>query len=951
MTTASELGISDQPFVGRERERQAFNSLANLQGATGLSLCILRGLGGIGKSTLASKLADDFTAGPDTSSIKASCVALPGADLASLMRLVGRASASPAGDELIDTAGRMDRLGSQIRTGPAPPDLDEAQLAAWSSAREASLEFLHFFTAAALESAVLGQPTSTASSAVIAGFRAAIAAATPTRAALGTIADGLRRSGHLSEGLGLLADDPEEAVLDAWASFFAAEGRHGSLCIVLDKAENLTPVLFRLTDILAGAAARAEVHVVLVLSGRLTAIPAPDGSALSCSDFIRTTVARGLDLDLPPLRPSDIEQLFAITHERMHPASEKNRPPEWLTQRIHAVTEGLPLWVALMIESICSAGPRIWENEARAESVLPLASQLPLEELMASIFQGIELGGGSSAFPLLISLAIAPETVNPSDAVRAAGATISDLSELSNRYSFMSGTRLHDSAKSLLREYLLRGAGAGDIIKPIAATLLAGLEKPGHSPLEGHGLWTSYICDSAELTFWVDREAGAWQTLEYLCQGLPGWAPWLGPLPLAVGRFLETLPMHSDVRVASRAIGRVAYPAVLGHVLTLDLDVDTASNARKYALSAAGASGFVGAVGRYLETALRILINNPERVAPETIACIEAEHLWWLTCSGFQDEAIALAGQLRGRVTTSPRSAPVRERFAQSIEALIATQLRWCASDPAEITGALSSIVSLMRILIEVHAPTAPGAMQRAISVLGPIGELEECAESLVDHRDLLLESSEYAADVGDLLVALGRFRDAGTLLRRTVVGAPGWIRGREVLCRASLADADDASVLDTAAEVIAQHGDVNGFPSDGLSAYGRKVFVKVCGWGAIAAFFSRDESKAAEMMKYVNARGYVHVMGSILTGRHDEARLLLQALVDQASAADFAAELAVLEAARGNHETSTRLLDEWRQASAPAFYRALDFRLLQFASSEGWINLDELGVGGDATS
>jgi tetratricopeptide (TPR) repeat protein len=917
--------------IGRNRERQSFSELIQQTDSDlGLDVTVLCGLGGIGKTTLAYALIDDLLgAGVGATALSVDCVALPNPpDMSSLLRVLDAESPTPTG--LADAASDLDRVATIIRSAEPPSDSDAS---AWLEMRRRAAELLTFASAAAIETLAFGQPGGSASQAVITGVQAIAA----SRNAIAEIVPHLRDAGQLSDDEARIALDPESHLLVTLTDFLASVSNGQRLLILFDKAENLSPRLFRITDLFAAAAARAEIRLSLILAGRLTRIPAPDGSDLTVREFLEATARESLAIDLAPFSAEQVRELLLVTSIRLHSSpTPPAPPPSWLNESIARLSGGLPLWAASIAETILKNEPEPWSEENLPRLRELVTADASFETMAGRIFREVQLDTSQSALPLLISLALAPATASTGSICSAAGVPEAAVTELRGRYSFMRGDRLHDAALAVLRQHLISASETQAEVLAVTGRLLEQLDStpPGESPFDGDPEWTGYVRNRVSLRFWLGSDVGAWTTINYILIGTVASTAWIAPILEDAAWFLERRPCSDRVRRLLRTCARSAYPVILRDILA-----PGGGDESKAVLRAAqGGKAFTASIGRYLDEIDRALSEFHNEIAPDARIGAESIRLKWLAVNRFDDEASALAIALGQRLSPLPKDAGVRSYIAESTLEVLREHVTWAKEEQGEDRERRNRRVDeLVAALANISDGGAASGVRTALQGLGARPMLEKTLDTLLTRTELLSANLRLSDDLGMSLLYLGRYGDAAGVYRRSLGRSPDWISGslglsQALICRGDVAAA--VATLETQLRISAEN-------ADKLSDYGRQQRSELGTYAVISHLLEDDVESASEVTEThtVELGGW----GALLLEVYDadsaagvqRVAAMLEGGTDRK---EIAAEAAIAFERSGRHTDAIDALRVWEGDERPRYLRDIEELLLAAAVRQGLV-------------
>jgi tetratricopeptide (TPR) repeat protein len=938
MSEIARFDMFADDCVGRDIERESFAEFIEHSSVRlGVDVCIVRGLGGIGKTTLAHALANDFLGQGDSRSVLGiDCVTLPARpDMASLLRAFD--SEADGISSLRMAASRLDRVASMVRAASPPSDSDPATVGGWLEMRRLALELLAFFSSAAVETLTFGQLGSSANNAVLAGVQAIASA----RSAMAEIVSSLSQQDRIRADDAAIALDPESYIIAALAEFLrqlTADDGVKHLLLVVDKSENLLDSLPRFMAILEGAALQADFRMSCILAGRIVQVTAADGSDLDVREFLRVASPSSLDIDLTPFSVRQVRTLLQVTHQRLHADPEFADVPQWLVETVTAMTNGLPLWAASIAEAIFAAGPRPWENSDASIRRL-LTDEFDLATTVARIFRDARIDEHTSAMPLLVALTLAPGDLPSADICRAAEVPSDALSHLQRRYSFMRGDRLHDTARAILRHFLCTSADTRLVVTQVAARLREEMDRsaPPGSPLMHEGSWTEHLRRVAELDFWLGVDRGILTTVDYVLMGIPVGSPWIGVVIEQAAWFVERTPPSASSRQLLTACVRAAYPVVLAHALASD-DSDPRSVATRSAVMEAAQSGadFHASFGRYLDEIDRMLDASTAPISAQGLIGFDGARLLWLVLHGFDDDARNLALDLAERIKDTPDGTRIRLHIGRSMLRLIHTHVSWGEAAKDEARDArLAQVDGLINAITLVSPRDAAGAIRIAIEAFGPRLATTTALAQILALRKRLPEDPNFLYELGQTLLELGRFEEAEYLYREGLARTPDWIggalgRGEALLAVGRVADACEF----LSAQLRAARANAK------LSSHGRARCAQLATVTIIALISAGREEDALAVVGAGETNSYGRML-SMLFGTDDWAayEAVETEIANGERQTQFACEAAIALARCGRQDEARAAFDRWSSTSRPASERAMDGLLLEAARRAGWLD------------
>jgi len=927
--------------VGRAAERRAFQTFAdNSAIGIGLDVCVVHGLGGIGKTTLAYALVGDYLRNSECSvALVLDCVTLPRQpDMASLLRAVDSDVESNA--PLRRAAAKLDQLAALVATAEPTDGSSDGALgsepSAWPETKRFALELMTFFSSAAFETLVFGQIATGASSAVVAGVQTFTAA----RSSLSQVVNVLVQQNRLSTEDADIALDLETYVIGEISQYLRAIGDRGRVALVIDKAENLSDRLFRLVMLLDAAATLAEIKLSLIVAGRLVRLPAPDGSELVVSEFLKAIGRPSLGIELEPFSIPQVDELLTATHVRIHGRPPRAAPPPWLTEAVRTASGGLPLWAAFILEALLGTSAEPWtKGDAALRRLIGTRDELPATA--ARIFREVTLDSSTSAFPLLVALAIAPVRTPNQVLCSAAGVEQTAVAKLAARYSFMRGERLHDSARAVLRAYLAGAQGSSDEVAKIADALRDWLEEeaPEDSPHGAARAWDEYVPEFVELAFWADLDDGAAQAVDYVLTGLPTGRAWVGAVVERTAWFLEH-QRHSDKSKALvAACVRAAFPILLSYILVDGFEEQQLTMLRRAAIGGAQKTAvFEAAHGRYLDDIDRLLDDHGVAVSSHARAGLDSARLFWLVKHGFDGAALALGQELSTRVVDLPSEATLRRHVARSLVMLTKT----CVEAGSHEEGAerdrwLTTVDDLVVALIKVSPPDAAHGARIVSAKIGPRAATSRAVASLFEQRTGRTRSLEFSSNLGFALLEDGRFGDAETVFQEALARNPDWIRGAvgrgiALLGKGDLADA--AAFLIGASPAVAAR-------SGSLSETGIEAAEALTDITILALFAAHRENEISELVTIggIAIGGYGRLL-LLLFGDDDRAAVegAERYLTTSREPIGLAPEASIALARTGRETEARAALRAWSAVPRPADVLARDRLLLRIAVRRGWL-------------
>lgn len=778
--------------VGRSDERERFQEFVRSSPpGAGVDVCFVRGLGGIGKTTLMQTIAEDFLQSDSQSTVLSiDCSALPAQPpIAALLRAL---PGTPVQERALRAAAvRLDRIGSAVRFAGPPPDSDESTVALWPSVRSLAAESLRFFSAAAVEQLAFGQLAATATNAVVAGAQAVSAGATSVTDVIAS----LRRQGELDEADSAVATDLDAYVAEVLREYVEGCGSANErVLIAFDKAENLTEVLRRIVALFDTAAVRAHRRLLLTFAGRLVRLPSEDGSLVEAPRFLETFPGSTLDLELSPFDGNKVLELIRAHHDALHgfPSS----PPSWVVEAVLDASGGLPLWAATVAEAILAGEPDPWKDETSVMQVLG-GGAVDVADIITVLFRDAKLPSGETAYPLLVALAIAPPTYPRELVCAAADSPSSAVAELTKRYSFMRKSSLHETARAVLRQALAESAESDPVLTRVAGALRAGLlqRAPAGSPHGASEEWTQYIQDLVSLELWSDTDAGIVAAVNYVLTGLPWTAPWIGPVFRDCGWFVGRRRVGQAAKLALSTCARAAYPLLLAEALGAG-DRDAGALQKAIVSSARQDATFSPLIGRAFDEIDRLARRGRLALDQDARVSLDALRAAWLVTNGFDDVAGEIALGLAGPLQEIEDDAPVRESIGDTLLRLLENSASWTAAESGQAReGREAQADELLSALLTVNPGRAAVGVRVLIRAFGLSGSRERVVSRLMERRADHLTDLPFVDSLGNALSCTGAFADAERLYREALARSPDWIggavgRGRALLCQGLLDEA-----------------------------------------------------------------------------------------------------------------------------------------------------------------
>ena len=919
--------------IGREAERHAFREfLTRSEYTPGIDLCVIRGLGGIGKTTLSRAFAADFIeAYPSALAEAIDLVTLPErVDVASLLRAIG-----PDDTDLRAAAARLDQLAAVVRAAEPPADREPGTGESWAEVRNLAVEALTFFSSAAIETMSFGQPTSSASNAVVAGLQAAAAA----RAALGGVVAALLAEHRIDEGDAEIALDLERFVIEALARYLRATtgsaSRGDRMLLILDKAENIADRLPRFVALLEAATLHAGARLSLICAGRLVRVRAVDGSELDMRQFLQVAAPNSVDIELAPLKSDEVRRLLRATRARLHGAEAKGEPPRWVVERVAAISMGLPLWVASLAEALFARGPAPWEDEAAFVHRLG-ADILDLPTTVELIFREARIDDQTSAFPLLVALALAPAHTPRTVICAAAGLSEESLNGFQNRYSFMRGSRLHDTARGVLRQLLATSDDVARTIEPIALHFqrwLAETAPPG-SPLSLPADWRDHIRRSVEIRLWLGTEQGIHSLIDFALMGLPTAAPWIGPIFEDAAWFVDRRYVSQPTRRLLASCARAAFPLLLTHAFAAD-DPEASFIAAGVLEETQRARDFGPAIGRYLDEIDASLRRLGIDITGEARLALDSMRLHWLSDNGFDDEAYALTADIASRVEDIPNDAAVRTHIGRSMLRLLEGHLDWGEREEgALLDDRHARVDSLLRSLVHVSPRNAPRGVRLALKSYGERPPIIEAINALAPRRIDFPEDREFRAELGNALLDLGRFEEAERVFREGLALQPDWLGGTRGRARALLA----TNQFDSAANLLIDQ--LERLDRRSLTEAGVRQRSGLVSDAVLALVVADRAREASDVVPDIATSRYAQLLVALFGDDDWEAYRAVEALVQAGTSRDeLAPEIAIALARSGRGADARAALDAWANSRRTAVLRRVESLLLEAARRRGWLS------------
>jgi hypothetical protein len=937
--------------VGRQPQRDAFATLVRDGEASPqtLQLAFLRGIGGIGKTTLSRQLSNDLVAlQPDRTVILLDCTSLPPRPT---MTSIVRALAASAGDDeaaepLVALASTLDTVAVAVRDAQPPSDSSEEDQESWKLLRSFALEALTSISSVAVETTVLGQPITGMQNAVLAGVRAMAAAARSSRDSLLQVVRRLKADGVIDDEQFGVAADPERAVLDALVEFVHRASGDEGIALFWDKAENISTSIYRLNEYFTRMA--IEVPLLVVYAGRIEHVLATDGSELAMSQYREALAARSVDLDLRPFTEADTAQLLGQMYLRRH-GVEVPPPPDWIVEAVHQLAEGLPLWTALLVEALTAETFEDWEQIAFTRRLRTLAgARADVRTIVAQLLSELPLAGQADTLPLIAALAIAPPGAPNEIISQAAGLSDSEqLSLLAGKYSFMRDDRLHDTVQSVIRHYLAAVPEGREVATRVAEVLLEWQEqrKPTSVPLsDGDDRWRAYLRETVRLRCWSDVEEGVRFGAETCVAGLAVRAAWIALVLREVAWFITRISVRRKTHEFVNAISRAAYPILIVDVMITDLSDEQITQVRKHSIDRGYKfPAFWTSLGRNLDK-IRSFAADGFITDNEALLALTVAHADWLCRNGFNDESLYLLKGCSGKLSRLPHGARLREVAAAALANAVQGSIVVLSNDDQTDLQPRRALVDRALEIVRLSPDIAAQFAVNNVRLLQRDGSLDDFVRRLSNARHRMKGDVVFAAALSHLLQTSGRFEEAATVCMSTLSIHNDWLTGWNDAIHTLFVSGKYNAAADAARRGAAVAATIS---TTQLTEYGLSRRKMVFGTAILVLSCTGQTASAAELIESLPASipksvlSYSLFVHNLFGGDVDAAQKYLEIVVAPPSNPEnYATELGLLCIRAGAEEDGHRYLVLANENTRSTWNRALELAVAECAYNAGWLNI-----------
>jgi tetratricopeptide (TPR) repeat protein len=916
---------------------------------------MLRGIGGIGKTTLGQQFCADAVELDSASMVLfLDCSSLPSnADIASILRLLARAASTtdPVHDPLFRAASELDLLATKVRNAQPASDSSDNDKQEWEALKSLGLEALVLLSAAAIETRLFGQVTSTAQSAVLAGVRAIAETARSARGALVTIASRLFDDNQITSEQLEIARDPERHVTSSLRNFFLSHINEGPLVLFWDKAENLVHQLYRFNEYILQSVTSGQL--VVIYAGRLLEIPAPDGSQLPVRQYLPQIPVRAIDLELGVFTVQDAAELLSASFRSRYDR-ELPSVPSWVTTSLLTISAGLPLWIGLLVDSLMASPFDNWQENVFAARLEEMSkSRSGVDEIMTSLFRDFPTNTNSiDQLPLIAALAIAPESAPNSIILAAAGLPdASALALLSGQYSFMRNDRLHETIRGVVRHYLVTSADGREIARSVAVSLLPWAESLAPTDTvvsDGGDEWAATASLVTEMSYWIDCNLGVRQTVSYTLAALHSGARWLPDLLLSAAWFIERIPITRSSREIVGLTSRVAFQLLISEPLSYGLPNDQVTQVRQSVLGVKRAN-YEFSFGRNLDR-IHGHMNQYDRtkerqIEKESLIGLQALRFRWLVNNGFDEDATELFRKVEGTVRCLPASASLRTYIGISVGGLI-ERLIGLAPEGEDGRGVVQQVTELGAGLIELDPPSGAEYVAVHMDLLEETGHLDEAVTALMKARASFPGNTKLLGALGYVLTTLGIFDEAARVYGEGVQANGDWLSGWNGRIYALI-----CSGRVNAAYQVAQRGSSIGLAvnPDRLTAYGKSQLQRLIGLYVETAIFS-GELESAKMFteklpeSHSGLSDYHRFMIALFDDDAVAAREHLERVVANSATPDvYACELGIVAHCLNRYDEAANFLS--MAVKQPGLARLQDLRLARSAYHADLLSAEMLAL------